>query len=276
MQVIIGSDPASLALRVPFWVALSWISILFFTHDLLARYLATCLLRMVWIAKNNLDQYIIDMKPENVLRTTVLAFKPAFDGKETEQNWAIRERNIIKMRQMCSELTPITKPMFLKTIKEMLDDLLKTVNSLRTTVSTNGCLFFQDLAKECGPGMDNMIEILLQNFIKLSANTKPIARTNANETIVAIIRHCHYRLSIVQHIHNACKDKNVQPRRFACEWLNKVIKHNISSTIDHLGGLDLIESSIKLGLEDKDKDVREAMRPTYWNFARRWPARSEV
>lgn len=276
MQVVFGSGPGPFTLCVPIWVALSWATILFVTQGYVSCYLATCILRLVWMTKDGLDQHIIDMKPENVLRATVLDFRPAFDGKETEQNWAIRERNIIKMRQMCSDLTPTTKPLFLKTIKEMLDDLLKTVNSLRTTVSTNGCLFFQDLAKECGPGMDNMVEILLQNFIKLSANTKPIARTNANDTIVAIVRHCHYRLFIVQHIHNACKDKNVQPRRFACEWLNKVIKHNVSVTIDHLGGLDLIEASIKLGLEDRDKDVREAMRPTYWNFARRWPARSEV
>ena len=216
------------------------------------------------------------MKPENVLRAAVLAFKPAFDGKETEQNWALREKHIIKMREMCHDLTPATRPLFLKTTNEMLDDLLKTVNSLRTTVSTNGCLFFQDLFTECGSHMDGMVEILLQNFIKLSANTKPIARTNANDTIVALIRHCHYRLYIVRHIAAACKDKNVQPRRFACEWLNKVIKHNVSTTIDQLGGLDLIEASIKIGLEDKDKEVREAMRPTYWNFARRWPERSEV
>lgn len=275
MQVVIGTGPAP-TLCVPIWVALSWLAIVLTYSDFASRYYWSGIVYLAWLAKADLDQHIIDMLPENVIRRTVLEFKPCFDGKETEQNWVLREKNIKKLRQMISELTPETEPNFLKTIREMLDDLLKTVNSLRTTVSSNGCLFFQDLAKECGLGMDNMIDILLQNFIKLSANTKPIARANANETILAIVTHCHYRLTIVQQIHSACKDKNVQPRRFACDWLKKVIREHTSDTIDRHGGLDLIEASVKLGLEDRDKDVREAMRRTYWNFARRWPQRSEA
>ena len=210
------------------------------------------------------------------LSSLLQKFRPDFEGRETEQNWSKREQNVIRMRKELPELEPDIRSLWLSQIKSMLDGLLKTVNSLRTTVSTNGCLFFQDLAKECGPGIDSMVEILLQNFIKLCANTKPIARTNANDTVLAIIGHVSYHIRIMQHIHNACQDKNVQPRKFACEWLKKVVKRHPRSTIEHHGGLELIEKSIKLGLEDRDKNVREAMRPTYWNFARRWPERSEM
>ncbi|KAK4697357.1 hypothetical protein P7C71_g703, partial [Lecanoromycetidae sp. Uapishka_2] len=48
------------------------------------------------------------------------------------------------------------------------------------------------------------------------------------------------------------------------------------STIEHAGGLDVIEKCLKAGLVDRDPSVRESMRPTYWAFARRWPDKSEV
>ena len=199
-----------------------------------------------------------------------------FDGRESEANWYLREQTLKEMRIHIFRLEPDIRLLWLTQIKRNLDGLLKTVNSLRTTVSTTGCLFFQDVAKEYGSEIDGMVEILLQNFIKLCANTKLIARVNANDTVLAIIGHVSYHIRIVQHIHNACQDKNVQPRKFACEWLKKVVKRHPRGTIEHHGGLDLIEKSIKLGLEDRDKNVREAMRPTYWTFARRWPERSEV
>ena len=198
-----------------------------------------------------------------------------FEGRETEANWFEREKTVKKMRKDVSDLDPEVRPHWIAEVKKMLDGLLKTANSLRTTVSTSGCLLFQDIAKEYGSEIDGMVEILLQNFIKLCANTKQITRANANDTVLAIIAHVSYHIRIVQHIHNACQDKNVHPRLFACEWLKKIIKRHSASVIESHGGVDLIEKSIKLGLEDRDKNVREAMRPTYWNFARRWPVRSE-
>ncbi len=199
-----------------------------------------------------------------------------FEGRETEANWYLREQTINKMRANIFNLEPDIRSLWLSEIRRMLDGLLKTANSLRTTVSTAGCLLFQDIAKVYGSDIDGMVEILLQNFIKLCANTKLITRVNANDSVLAIIGHVSYHIRIVQHIHSACQDKNIHPRKFACEWLKKVIKRHPRSTIEHHGGLDLIEKSIKIGLEDRDKNVREAMRPTYWNFARRWPERSEL
>lgn len=202
-----------------------------------------------------------------------------FEGKESEGNWLQREKSILKLRRMTKGNAPKDfMVVFLIGIKGLLDGILKAVNSLRTTVSTIGCHLIQDLARVAGSGLDSMVEILLQNLIKLCANTKKITAAKGNVTVSAIIAHVTYHVRLTQHIYSACQDKNVQPRSYACGWLKVLIhKHGHHKNIlEHVGGLDLIEKCLKSGLADRDKNVRESMRPTYWAFALRWPERSGV
>lgn len=203
---------------------------------------------------------------------------PHFEGKESEQNWLKREKSVLRLRKMTKGNVLQDFPTaFLANIKGLLDGILKTVNSLRTTVSTLGCHLVQDLARAAGSGLDNMVEILLQNLIKLCASTKKIAAAKGNDTVAAVMANVSYNVRLVQHIHSACQDKNVQPRIYACGWLKIIItKHgHHKSALEHSGGLDLIEKSLRAGLVDRDPNVRESMRPTYWAFASYWSNKSE-
>ena len=204
---------------------------------------------------------------------------PHFEGKESEQNWSWREKSVQKLRRITKGNSPqdFTNA-YLAGIKGLLDGILKTVNSLRTTVSANGCQLIQDIAKTVGSGLDSMVEILLQNLIKLCANTKKIAAANGDATVNAIVANVTYNVRITQHIWAACQDKNVQPRIYVTGWLKSIIakyRHHKHS-LEHGGSLDLIEKCIKAGLSDRDPKVRESMRPTYWAFARLWSERSET
>lgn len=204
---------------------------------------------------------------------------PHFEGKESEGNWLKREKSILKLRKLTKGNAPQDfAAVYLASIKGLLDGILKTVNSLRTTVCTIGCHLVQDIARVAGHGLDNMVEILLQNLIKLCASTKKIAAAKGDNTVAAILSNVTYNIRLTQHIYAACQDKNVQPRSFACGWLKIIInKHgHHKSAIEHAGGLELIEKSLKAGLLDRDPNVRESMRPTYWSFARRWPDKAEV
>lgn len=204
---------------------------------------------------------------------------PHFEGKETEQNWLKREKSILKLRKITKGNAPQEfTATYLACIKALLDGILKSVNSLRTTLCTIGCHLIQDIARAVGQGLDNMIEILLQNLIKLCASTKKIAAGKGNETVTAIMANVNYNIRLTQHIHLACQDKNVQPRSYACGWLKVIIDRHgqQKSAIEHGGGLELLEKCLKSGLVDRDPNVRESMRPTYWAFARRWPAKSET
>ena len=203
---------------------------------------------------------------------------PYFEGKESEQNWLKREKSALKLRKITKgnafqDFTAI----YLAGVKGLLDGILKTVNSLRTTVSTIGCHLVQDLARVAGAGLDSMVEILLQNLVKLCANTKKITAAKGNDTVSAIMANVTFQSRLIQHIYSACQDKNLQPRGYACGWLRIIInKHgHHKHVIEHAGGLEWIEKCLRAGLGDRDLKVRESMRSTYWAFARLWPERSE-
>ena len=163
-------------------------------------------------------------------------------------------------------------------LRHMLDGILKVVNSLRTTMSTNGCQLVQELARTLGSSIDPMVELLMQNLMKLCSATKHIAAQNGNATVDVLLTHVSYNARLVQHVWHAVQDKNVQPRTFAAGWLRTLMRrqtHN-RSQLEHSGGLELVEKSIKKGLSDANPKVRETMRGAYWEFAQIWPEKGDT
>ena len=202
-----------------------------------------------------------------------------FEGKESEGNWLKREQSCTKLRRLNAGNAPSDfHDAFLAGIKGLLDGILKAVNSLRTSLSKEGCSVVQEVARTAGPGLDPMVEILLQNLIKLCGGTKKISSQQGNVTVDIIIGKVSYNIRIMQHIWLACQDKNVQPRTYATGWLKTMVKKEAhhKSHVEHTGGLDLIEKCIKKGLADANPGVRENMRSTYWAFAQIWPAKADA
>ncbi|EFW98616.1 protein stu1 [Grosmannia clavigera kw1407] len=201
-----------------------------------------------------------------------------FDGKETEQNWLKREESMTRLRRLIAGNATDFQEAFLTGVRSLLDGILKGVSSLRTSLSKEGCSLVQDLANIFGPGIDPMVELLLQTLIKLSAGTKKISSQQANATVDAIIAKVTYTNRIMQHVWAACQDKNVQPRTYAAGWvrtiLNREARHK--ERFEHSGGLDLLEKCIKKGLIDPNPGVRERMRATFWAFSQFWPAKAEA
>lgn len=204
---------------------------------------------------------------------------PFFEGKESEQNWLKREESCTKLRRINAGNAPSDfRDVWLLGLKALLDGILKAVNSLRTSLSKEGCSLVQEAAKTNGPGLDPMVEILLQNLVKLCGGTKKISSQNGNITVDIIIGKVSYGVRLLQHIWLACQDKNVQPRTYATGWLKTLINKEAhhKNVIEHGGGLELIEKCVKKGLADPNPGVRENMRSTYWTFAKVWPARAEL
>ncbi|ESZ98688.1 hypothetical protein SBOR_0926 [Sclerotinia borealis F-4128] len=213
------------------------------------------------------------------LEDTFQEMYPWFQDKESEANWFKREQSCTKLRRLNAGNAPSDyHDAFLVCIKGLLDGILKAVNSLRTSLSKEGCSLVQEVARTAGPGLDPMVEILLQNLIKLCGGTKKISSQNGNATVDIIISGVTYNHRIMQHIWLACQDKNVQPRTYATGWLKTLLKKEAQhkSHVEHSGGLELVEKCIKKGLADPNPGVRENMRSTYWTFAQIWPARAEI
>ncbi|KAF5020828.1 hypothetical protein F66182_7129 [Fusarium sp. NRRL 66182] len=202
-----------------------------------------------------------------------------FEGKETEQNWLKRENSIGKLRRLNVGNAATDFPdTFLAGLRSMLDGIIKTVISLRTSLCKEGCALVQEMANTFGPVMDPMVELLMQTFVKLSAGTKKISSQLANVTVDTILSQVSYTPRLMQHIWNACQDKNVAPRTYATGWLKTIIKKEAQykSHVEHTGGVDLIEKCLKKGLGDANPAVREKTRSTFWAFWGVWPARADA
>ncbi|KAK0658382.1 Protein STU1 [Lasiodiplodia hormozganensis] len=202
-----------------------------------------------------------------------------FEGRETEHNWLPREKAVLKIRRMLKGNAPTEhESVFVAGVLSLRDGILKVCNSLRTTHASNGCQLVQELARTIGPAIDPMVEIMLQNFIKMSANTKNIAAQNGNATVDTIFAHASYTNRMMQHVGFAVADKNVQPRTFSAGWLKTLLQKNAShkSHFEHAGGLDSAVTIIKKGLADANPKVRENFRATYWAFSKMWPDRAEA
>lgn len=201
---------------------------------------------------------------------------PPFEGRESEQNWIGRDKNTLKLRRILKGNAPTEfHAAFMAGMASLRDGILKVANSLRTTMSTNGCQLVQELAKTVGPAIDSWVEILLQTFIKMCAATKNIAAQNGNATVDALLSNVSFNNRILQHIQFASQDKNVQPRIFSAGWVKTLIRKH-KSHIDHSGGLDSFDKILKKGLTDANPKVRESYRSTYWTFALVWPQKAEA
>lgn len=205
-----------------------------------------------------------------------------FDGVEHEHNWRLREQSTNKLRRLMAgnAVSDFHDP-FLAGLRGLLDGIIKAVNSLRTSLSKEGCALVRDIAVNYGPGMDPMVELLMQSLIKLCGATKKIAVHDASVSIQTIIERVTFTNRILTHVTSTCADPNEQRRVCAAEWLTTLLKllekeaHH-KSHVEHNGGLALIENSIKKGLSDGRAPVREKMRATYWTFHGVWPARAEL
>ncbi|KAI9807449.1 MAG: suppressor of tub2 mutation [Piccolia ochrophora] len=208
------------------------------------------------------------------LENLFLEMQPPFEGKESEDNWRQRDKNVLNLRKLLAGNAPADyKAAYVAGVKGVLDGILKVVNSLRTTVCTNGCNFIQDLVRAVGHDLEPItIEIILQSLIKLCAGTKKLSSQEANVTVDTLFAHVTYHKGLLQHLWAASQDKNVKPRAYAVGWVRTIVQTHghAKSQIEH-GGLEYLEKSVKKGLNDADLGVRESMRAVYWIFASVWP-----
>lgn len=204
---------------------------------------------------------------------------PHFEGKETEQNWMPRDKAVLKIRRLLKgNAANEFHSAFMAGIKSCVEGMLKVANSLRTTMSSNGCQLVQELAKTLGPALDPHVEIFLQSFIKMSAATKHIAAENGRITADIIFQNCSYHVQMMRHIWIAAQEKNAQVRQYAPDWLRTVLKRQSSYKhgFESSGGLELAEKCIKKGLDDANPKVKEGNRVAYWTFAKTWPEKAEA
>ncbi|OLL21669.1 Protein stu-1 [Neolecta irregularis DAH-3] len=204
---------------------------------------------------------------------------PYFESKESEQNWNLREKSIMKLRQVIRGNSYRDHPSnVIIGIKNLTDGIIKGASSLRTTLCISSLQLIKDLVIVLGPGMDPFVEIYLSTLIKLSALTKKIAAQAASITASVLIANVSFSTRIVQHIWIGVQDKNTQPRIYAGQWLRTLLEAHVDSKslLETATALDIIDKCLKKGLADANPSVREKMRDTYWIYTSIWPDKGEI
>ncbi|KAG2152962.1 clasp N terminal-domain-containing protein [Suillus clintonianus] len=216
------------------------------------------------------------------LENEFLTFAKSFEGKETEHNWAARERAIQRVRGMLSGNIHIRYPdVFLQCLKDgFMQFSLKTLVSLRTTVSANTCSLYAELAIALGLGIDPFCEMLYTNLLRMAGFTKKIAAQQSQRSLSVIMEHAsaHPRV-LLSLLWNTLQEKTVQSRSFAVSHITHYIQiHGTRAKlyIEANGGLEILEKSMKKALADPNAAVRETARSAFWVFDGVWHDRATV
>lgn len=199
---------------------------------------------------------------------------PHFEGRESEHNWIPRDKSVTKIRRLITGNAPTEFHVpFVMGIKSLADGISKVANSLRTTMSTNGCQCVQELAKALGTSFDPIADYFLSGFIKMSGATKHIASMNGDATVNIILGNISYHHRRMEMVWSAYQEKNNQIRSFAPGWLKTLLGKHGQKSLE--SSTELIEKCLKKGLTDPSPKVKEGTRSIYWVYARTWPAKAE-
>ncbi|KAJ7117389.1 clasp N terminal-domain-containing protein [Mycena crocata] len=209
------------------------------------------------------------------LETEFAAMQKPFEGKENEHNWAARERAIQLVRGMLKgEVHLRYTETFFGCLKEFIQLSLKTLASLRTTVATNTCSLYTEMAVTLGTALDPFCDALFTNLLKMAGFTKKLTAQQSQASVSAIIENTstppRVLLPLLWH---TLQEKTVQARAYVVAHLKQYLElHGLRSkhAIETSGGLEITEKSLKKALADSNPAVRENARACFWVFEGIW------
>ncbi|KAJ7638613.1 clasp N terminal-domain-containing protein [Roridomyces roridus] len=212
------------------------------------------------------------------LETEFAAMQKPFEGKENEHNWAARDRAILRVRGMLKgEVHVRFADTFFANMKDFIQLSLKTVASLRTTVATNTCSLYTEMAATLGSALDPFCDTLFTNLLKMAGFTKKLTAQQSQASVSALIEHTTAPPRILLPLlWQTLQDKLVQARAFVVAHLKLYLEiHGLRSkhAIEAHGGLEIIEKSIKKALGDANPAVRDNARVCFWVFEGLWQDR---
>ncbi|KAG6890930.1 hypothetical protein C0995_000887 [Termitomyces sp. Mi166 len=200
-----------------------------------------------------------------------------FCGRETEHNWAAREQAILRVRGMLKGDVHLRYlDTFLVSLKDgFIQWSLKTLASLRTTVSVNTSLLYSELASALGSSIDSFCETLLTNLLKMAGLTKKITAQQSQASVTAIITHTSAQPRVILPLlWITLQEKTVQARTFVVGHIKQYVYvhgHRSKNAIESANGLELLGKSLKKALNDANPAVRENARVSFWVFEDVWP-----
>ncbi|EPX71403.1 CLASP family microtubule-associated protein [Schizosaccharomyces octosporus yFS286] len=212
------------------------------------------------------------------LEQDVAAMLSSFEGRETEQNWSLRQSNILQIRRYMRGNAPDQYlPELLSVLKSLLRGILVSFMSLRTTLSYSAIQLLKEMAFILKNNMDGYLDALLPNLLKMCSVTKRIVSQAANVTFASILSLCGPLSRTLQFVSLAANDSNAQLRVFASGWISLLLALYpvAKSHIKISANQNLFEKIICKGITDSNSQVRESYRKSFWKFVEYFPNSKE-
>ncbi|KAF8665624.1 hypothetical protein AX16_000079 [Volvariella volvacea WC 439] len=231
---------------------------------------------------DNADVQPVYVASPRDLENEFAAMSQSFQGKETEHNWADRDRAVSRVRGMLKgDIQQRYPDAFLAALKDgFIQWSLKTLASLRTTVATNTCSLYSELAIAFGSAIDPFCETLLTNLLKMAGFTKKITAQQSQASVSIILAHTSPQPRIVLPLlWNLLQEKTVQTRAAMVAHLKLYLETHATRAkhvIEGAGGVDIIEKALKRALADPNPAVRESSRALFWIFEEVWRDRGSA
>ncbi|KAL3234319.1 Protein STU1 [Nakaseomyces bracarensis] len=205
-----------------------------------------------------------------------------FSGpKETEQNWKLRQANIIQLRK-CLEYNKSEDSSVIQyepegvvaLFKEILliESISKGIVSLRTTLSFASCQLLKDIIIIFHAYLpSNMIDQIFNIFKNQLSSTKKITSQIASHCIIVLLANLtHFSNRLFQNSFVLINSKNLSSRYCSSLFLKiLILRYHNSQKFD--SNLIYMEEWLKKGLTDSQTVVRESMRITFWYFYKCYP-----
>ena len=219
----------------------------------------------------SLDNLADDL--ENLLQAFI-------SSKETEQNWKIRQSNILKIRSMFhlnEKLIFEEKVEFVNILKSInfIDCISKAALSLRTTLSLNTCQLIKDIIILLKDSLTIPILSHLFSMLKtLLASTKKLSSQMGYYCLLIMFINVNFHSKLFHDSLLLVNEKNVVLRNTSAMILRiLLIKSNHTSKLE--ANLVYIEEWLRKGIADSQTQVRESMRITFWYYYKVYPTNAK-
>ena len=212
----------------------------------------------------------------NLLTEFTNLLVPFHAQRETEQNWRVRQKNTIAMRERLTSNESLicgNKAEFVSTLKQVnfIEYISRGALSLRTTLSLNTCQLIKCLIELLGDDLtSNLLDQIFTIFKTLLSSTKKISSQIAYHCLITMFIDIGFHTKLFQNCFLLINEKNVLPRNTSAVLLRIfIIKFNSSPKLD--ANLIYINEWLKKGVSDAQTTVRESMRLTFWYFYKAYP-----
>ncbi|KAH9951783.1 clasp N terminal-domain-containing protein [Amylocystis lapponica] len=203
-------------------------------------------------------------------------------GKESEHNWAAREKAVQRVRGMLKGSVHERYPeQFLFGLKNgFIDASLKTLASLRTTVASNTCSLYSELAIAFGTSLDQFCDVMLTNLLRMSSLTKKIIAQQSQTVVTTFLSHtsAQPRLILPQ-LWNILQDRAMQTRAYAVGHVKTYLEVHCARSkhaIEAVGGAEILDKCVRKALGDPHAGVRDNARQCFWTFESIWSERGRA